>query len=538
MRFSALCDSCGPPHGTRRWRRPHSRILESIAAVNALPPGYLKALRRASRLIAAMSLAMIFVDSLAQPALYDGADGATCDYFNRGAQIRWRYRLGDWKDAQGTERGEVPFAEASVGPTDRGRVVTWDVTALVQGWLMGKYLNSGLLAAAAKGRRAGVAVFHSREAAGVDSHPRLILVLPDGTTQHLSPSADTTLDCSTVYSLGSKDTISASADRRLLMQFDLTKLEGVRVSKATLELVTTDKQYGDTVIDLFRVAPHLSTESTDEKPQLGLAARYPHDREIQRDPDVIMATGFESALWQKDWNFGEIRGSFERIDGSRAFGFEPFDGHALQVMIPIGKNLGLDMRYRFLDKVGYEPEEIYFRYYLRLASDWNPTTDGGKLPGITSTYGVVGWGGRKADGMTGWSMRGNFYRLPDRGNPYHSVTPIGTYAYHADMEDFYGDGWAWSESGRALLERNRWYCIEQYVKVNQPGRKDAVVRAWVDGRQVLEHTGFRVRDVPSIKIEQIWMNVWYGGTAPSPQDQHLFIDNIVIARRYIGPMKE
>ncbi len=55
---------------------------------------------------------------------------------------------------------------------------------------------------------------------------------------------------------------------------------------------------------------------------------------------------------------------------------------------------------------------------------------------------------------------------------------------------------------------------------------------------VFDHTGFRVRDIPSIKIEQIWMNVYYGGTTPSPQDQHLFIDNVVIARRYIGPIKK
>ena len=135
-------------------------------------------------------------------------------------------------------------------------------------------------------------------------------------------------------------------------------------------------------------------------------------------------------------------------------------------------------------------------------------------------------------------MRGSFFRLPGPANPYHAFTPIGTYAYHADTEDFWGDAWAWSESGHALLERNRWYCIEQYVMVNQPGHKDAVIRGWVDGRLVFEHTGFRVRDIPSIKIEQIWMDIYYGGTAPSPQDQHLFIDNVVIARRYIGPMKE
>ena len=40
-----------------------------------------------------------------------------------------------------------------------------------------------------------------------------------------------------------------------------------------------------------------------------------------------------------------------------------------------------------------------------------------------------------------------------------------------------------------------------------------------------------------LKIEQLWMNVYHGGKAPSPYDQHLFIDNVVIAREYIGPMK-
>ena len=32
------------------------------------------------------------------------------------------------------------------------------------------------------------------------------------------------------------------------------------------------------------------------------------------------------------------------------------------------------------------------------------------------------------------------------------------------------------------------------------------------------------------------MNVYHGGTAVSPYDQHLYIDNVVVARQYIGPM--
>ena len=33
------------------------------------------------------------------------------------------------------------------------------------------------------------------------------------------------------------------------------------------------------------------------------------------------------------------------------------------------------------------------------------------------------------------------------------------------------------------------------------------------------------------------MNVYHGGTAVSPYDQHLYVDNLVIASSYIGPAR-
>ena len=55
-----------------------------------------------------------------------------------------------------------------------------------------------------------------------------------------------------------------------------------------------------------------------------------------------------------------------------------------------------------------EPEEIFFRYYLRFDSDWKNATSDGKLPGISGTYGKAGWGGRPVNGHDGWSARGSF----------------------------------------------------------------------------------------------------------------------------------
>ena len=104
------------------------------------------------------------------------------------------------------------------------------------------------------------------------------------------------------------------------------------------------------------------------------------------------------------------------------------------------------------------------------------------------------------------------------------------------MTDDYGDNWLWTGGGRGFLARDRWYCIEQQFKVNTPGRKDGVLRAWIDGYLVYEKTDVRVRDVPRIRIEQVWMNVYHGGREAAASELHLFIDSVVIARDYIGPM--
>ncbi len=34
------------------------------------------------------------------------------------------------------------------------------------------------------------------------------------------------------------------------------------------------------------------------------------------------------------------------------------------------------------------------------------------------------------------------------------------------------------------------------------------------------------------------MNVYHGGTTPSPRDQHLYVDNVVVAKKYIGPIAD
>lgn len=158
------------------------------------------------------------------------------------------------------------------------------------------------------------------------------------------------------------------------------------------------------------------------------------------------------------------------------------------------------------------------------------------MPGFSGTYGRAGWGGRRANGTNGWSVRGWFIETIPADNPLGGLQPIGSYVYHVDQKTAYGDGLIWTRGYWGYLQKNRWYCIEQQVKLNDPGQHNGVLRGWVDGHLAFERTDFAFRTAPDLKIEQVWLDIFHGGTLPSPYDQHVFIDNVVIARQYIGPM--
>ena len=465
----------------------------------------------------------------------DSANGATRDYYNRAGLLEWKNKLGDWHDAKGVAQGNEPYAKAVVTAEHKGKAVEWDVTRLAQEWLGCKVQNQGMLLRVVGG--GGNLIFGSREQIVSANRPQLMLTGDKGSLT-LAPQADTFLDRSTYRSLGRLDHLKISSDPiHALLRFDLRGTDEVgKLRSAILRLHNLARYGGPSLtVGVFRCAPGQDVPS--EEPTPGLAAKYPGDTGIRNDPAVVFFADFESANWTQQWSeVGDVSVlATLAADADRKF--QPLQAKALRAKIAKGGLSALNMTYKFKKETGAEPEQIYFRYYLRLADDWNQTIEGGKLPGISGTYNVAGWGGRRSNGSNGWSARGAFQlSIPD-DNPLAGLHPIGTYCYHADMAGDYGDIWVWHKGYRGFLEKNRWYSIEQYVKLNTPREKDGILRAWVDGRLAFEKTDLRFRNVDRLKIEQIWMNVYHGGKAPSPYDQHLFIDNVVIAREYIGPMK-
>jgi hypothetical protein len=466
--------------------------------------------------------------------LSDDVVGPTCaNYLTMGAYA-WNRKGGDWVDAAGALYGGKAY---DTQPVARGRgrpFVEWDVTGLVQGWLDNRFPNTGMMLRAEPGGGGGPVDFHSRESLDASAHPMLKLQWADGTQARLPAAADSFLDCSSLSSLGSAKEIKVGSGQGGFLRFALPKPPAT-LKKATLYL-TSDVQYGNgATVGVYRLAPPYARVGGPARQ--GLAQAYPMDAGIEQNREVIFATGFEKFAWIAEWSEFGIRSNAETISEDPERRFEALSGKALRVRLVKGSNFGLDLRYNFAGKTGSEPEEVYFRYYLRFANDWNPYLDGGKMPGISGTNGKAGWGMRKADGFNGWSLRGGFAPRPSMAKTVAGMTSLVSYAYHADQQESSGDIWSWGDGPSALVENNRWYCIEQYVKLNTPGAKDGIVRAWVDGYQVMEKKDVRFRNTPTLKINSIWLDVYHGGVSLAPENMALYIDNVVVARSYIGPMR-
>ena len=466
------------------------------------------------------------------PVLSDAAGGVTCGFFNAGARLAWERPGGDWLDASGERFGPKPFASAPVAQADE--FVSWDLSHLARRWTDGSSPPGVVILRADPSSRSSSSTFDSREAPSPGNAPTLALRWDDGQKQRLSPSVDTYLNCTTIRSLGEGPTFKVGDGNTGLLAFPLSVRPGRSIAEATLTARSAKVRGRGLSIEAFAAAPLAGPAGNERQP--GLSDSFERDKGLERNSDVWLADRFDSAasLRRVDSD-SHAHESLALIAKSDDSGFEPIDGAALRVRIRRGTRQALNHQFRMAAlNGGVEPEEAYFRYHLRLGSDWNPLVDGGKLPGFAGTYGRAGWGMRKSDGTNGWSARGAFFQIrPEQKSQLQRG--IGTYAYTAGTDDQSGEVWGWNRGPTGVLPKNRWVAIEQQVRMNTVGRDDGVLRVWIDGQLAFERTNIRWRTVPDLKVEAVWFNVYHGGTAKADRDMTLYIDNLVIARKPIGP---
>lgn len=492
---------------------------------------HLPVLRLSTAVLSALLIQSMPIHSApGEQLLNDGRRGVACSFYSSAGRLAWRKDGGDWVDATGQLHGDKPFTTATPGGDAIKNGFRFDVSSLARSWLDGSRANTGIFLRATSD--SGDLRFDSRETESGEP-PVLELTWRDGRVTRHEAKMDSTLDCSTYRPIGGSQSLSVASARNTMVVFDLPEASATELDEASVVL-GLNRVYGRRfAVEVYSAHPPWVAPSVAKMD--GIAARYPRDGGIEDDSDVLYFMGFNDENWRTAWR-SMGGGSTELLEADDERHFETLEGTALRATLKEGENTALNLQYRFAKNHGEEPEAIYFRYYLRFGDDWSPDVDGGKLPGIAGTYGKAGWGGRKADGTNGWSVRGAFSTQIKTEGDKPALTPIGSYAYLFDSDGTFGNSWGWGQGPGGLLRNNRWYAIEQYVQLNTPGINDGIFRAWIDGHLVYEQVGLNFRTIDDLRIESIWLNIYHGGTRPSPRDMSVYIDNLVIAQEYIGPL--
>jgi hypothetical protein len=83
------------------------------------------------------------------------------------------------------------------------------------------------------------------------------------------------------------------------------------------------------------------------------------------------------------------------------------------------------------------------------------------------------------------------------------------------------------------MPRGRWVAIEQEVVLNNPGKKNGVMRLWVDGSLQIERPGIEYRREPEAGFAGVWADTYYTSLrsvdwAPAPATTQVRLTPMVV----------
>lgn len=83
-----------------------------------------------------------------------------------------------------------------------------------------------------------------------------------------------------------------------------------------------------------------------------------------------------------------------------------------------------------------------------------------------------------------------------------------------------------------VFQKDKWECIEVYIKLNQGAASDGIVRAWLNGEKKLEYVNERFETDAGKTFTELMISGYYN----DPNDLLMFawIDDIVISTEQIG----
>jgi hypothetical protein len=306
----------------------------------------------------------------------------------------------------------------------------------------------------------------------------------------------------------------------------------------------------------------------------GISANYPGDRGIEHDPDVLFREDFEAR------SIDAIGRRYDTVRHPEVMSLSedvpPASGGEQSLLVSQRSELGTGADlYR---RIQPGRERIYGRFYVKFAEDCRPVHHFGTCLG--GNYPPTPWPSVSAG------------EPPDGDRSFWvGIEPFGDewrwdyYAYWCEMRGSPPQGQTWGNSfirdDSLRVRRGRWTCVEMMIKLNDVGDTDGELALWIDGRRVSHlgkgfpkgkwmfdkfypgedgpgvrwnqeaggretietsaggdpFEGFRFRTTDKLDINFLWLYVYITGSPPGHVNR-IWFDDVVIAKRYIGPLVE
>ena len=266
----------------------------------------------------------------------------------------------------------------------------------------------------------------------------------------------------------------------------------------------------------------------------GLAAPFPADAGVWTHPDVIFAEDFESGTIGARWDETGNKGG--KVLQLVPPGEPGLGQRCLRVEAHLGQDTGGGLTKWF------EPADpVFIRFYTKFdpACDYVHhfvTLRANKGLRGDDKWSGFGGAGLKPEGTERFSTAiepwGNWGRwsAPGRWN---------FYSYWHQMEKS-PDGKYWGNSfgvpTAPTIPRGRWICIEFMLKHNTAGQPDGEQAFWIGGALQGHWQGIHWRKKESLKANALTLESYVTDRWTKQPVNVVFFDNVVIARRYIGPV--
>lgn len=266
----------------------------------------------------------------------------------------------------------------------------------------------------------------------------------------------------------------------------------------------------------------------------GLAAKFPGDAGIARDPEVVFADNFESGELGAGWD--EIGNKNQKVLRFVPPGAEGLLGkRCLEVTATLGQNTGGG-----LTKWFESADRLFFRFYTRFDPACDYVHHFVTLRANKSLQGKDRWSGfggagLKPEGTERFSTAiepwGDWGRNPPPGR-------WNFYSYWHEM-DVSRDGKYWGNSfgvpEAPVIPRGRWICVEFMLQHNSPGKADGEQAFWIDGVLLGHWRNIHWSRSETLRANALTLESYITDRWTKNPVNIVSFDNVVIARRYVGP---